>query len=118
MAKKLIWAMLPAIIVIYADGNGLDDTCLQCHQKNRVPDSIIYRRYLQTYGTSERMAAAMRTYLQTPDKSRSIMPPQFFYKFPMKPKRAYEPETLERLIRAYIERFDVRKRLRLKKVGS
>jgi hypothetical protein len=118
MAKKIIWPILLAITVTYADGNTLDDVCLQCHRKNRVPDTIIYRRYLQTYGTPDRMVAAMQAYIRNPNKSRSIMPPQFFYKFPMKPNRTYEPETLERFIRAYIERFDVRKRLRLKRVGS
>lgn len=97
------------------EAEGLQKRCLACHRANQIPDTIIYRRYLQTYSASHRIAEAMKRYITQPDRHRSIMPPQFFYKFPMKPSKAYDPNTLDADIEAYIRRFDIRKRLRLSK---
>jgi hypothetical protein len=60
----------------------------------------------------------MFTYLKEPLHERSIMPPQFFLKFPMKPPMNMDDETLKREIRAYMKQFDIKKRLILEKPTS
>jgi hypothetical protein len=46
------------------------------------------------------------------------MPPQFFLKFPMKPRMNIDDETLRKEIRRYIQKFDLKKRLILDKSAS
>jgi len=85
--------------------------CLQCHQKEQIPSNLVYRRYLMRYSTPERIANAMFRYLKHPEKSASIMPRQFFLKFPMKERSSESDEVLKAYIMHYIEKFDIRKSL-------
>jgi len=89
----------------------LDRACLQCHQREQIPSSLVYRRYLMRYSTPERISNAMLAYLKHPSKANSIMPSQFFLKFPMKEKSLMKENVLKRYIYYYIEAFDVKKRL-------
>jgi hypothetical protein len=57
----------------------------------------------------------MFRYLKNPDKASSIMPPQFFLKFPMKEPLSLNDEILRRDIQSYLEQFDVKKKLILEK---
>jgi hypothetical protein len=98
--------------------NGLESTCLSCHKEQQIPSDLIYRRYLMKYSTPDRIEKAMFAYLKEPLQSRSIMPPQFFLKFPMKPPLDLDDETLLKEIRAYIRKFDIKKRLILEKPDS
>ncbi len=91
----------------------LQDACLACHIRQQVPSELIYRRYLMKYSTNERMEEAMLAYLKKPEKKRSIMPRQFFLKFPMKEALQRDEKVLRKEIRAYLERFDVKKKLLL-----
>ncbi|MCF6205655.1 MAG: cytochrome c [Sulfurovum sp.] len=93
----------------------LQQNCLSCHQRQQIPSDLIYRRYLMKYSTSERIEKAMLSYLKHPQKKSSIMPPQFFLKFPMKQPMQMSDEEMKRNIKAYIKRFDVKKRLILQK---
>jgi hypothetical protein len=92
----------------------LQKTCLQCHQEQKIPSEMIYRRYLMRYSTPERIEKMMLAYLRRPRKEYSIMPPQFFLKFPMKQPIEMDEKVLEPYIRSYIEKFDIKKRLYLK----
>jgi hypothetical protein len=53
----------------------------------------------------------MFKYLKAPKRENSIMPPQFFLKFPMKKKMEMDDADLKAYIRRYIEAFDVKKKL-------
>jgi len=108
------WIVALVGICAAAQENGLEKRCLSCHRTNQIPDTIIYRRYLQTYSSPARIVEAMEGYIRRPSQARSIMPRQFFYKFPMKPAQSYDPKTLKADIEAYIRHFDVKKRLRLR----
>ena len=89
------------------------NTCLSCHQQQQIPSSLIYRRYLMKYSTDKGMAEAMFAYLKDPKKEHSIMPAPFFLKFPMKEKISLDDKTLRKHIQAYLEQFDIKKKLML-----
>jgi len=93
----------------------LEKACLSCHREQKIPSDLIYRRYLMKYSTPDRIEKAMFAYLKEPLQSRSIMPPQFFLKFPMKLPMSMDDTILKREIRAYIRKFDIKKRLILEK---
>lgn len=97
------------------ENQDLQDKCLHCHIQQQIPDELIYRRYLMTYSTTERITKAMMKYLKNPKKEDSIMPPQFFLKFPMKEVDSLNNESLERDIRVFLDMFDVKKKLVLPK---
>jgi len=116
MVKKTILLWLWAVHV-FGQGNGmqisqdLETACLQCHKAEQIPDSLIYRRYLMRYSTSERISEAMLKYLEVPKKTDSIMPSQFFLKFSMKEKMEMSEVELKKYIQCYIEAFDIKKKL-------
>lgn len=95
----------------YVEPKNLYTACLKCHQSEQVPSSLVYRRYLMRYSTPERIKKAMFFYLKAPEKADSIMPTQFFLKFPMKKKMQMNDMLLKKYVREYIEQFDVKKRL-------
>jgi len=92
-----------------------ETTCLACHKKQQIPNTLIYRRYLMKYSTSERIEKAMMQYMLAPDKVHSIMPPQFFLKFPMKKALSMDESTLRQNIEQFILKFDIKKKLVLEK---
>jgi hypothetical protein len=89
-------------------------SCLNCHQKNQIPNELIYKRYLMKYSTKEYMKEAIVAYLKNPNKKNSIMPSVFFSKFPMKEAIKKDKKDLEKDIFEYLDKFDVKKRLVLK----
>ena len=93
------------------DKQQLQKECLQCHADQQIPSALIYRRYLMKYSTSERMQKAMFTYIKNPDQEHTIMPPQFFLKFPMKEASTLDDNTLKKMIQSYLNTFNVKKKL-------
>jgi len=89
----------------------LQSKCLRCHMQEQIPSELIYRRYLMTYSTKEEMQNAIFNYLKDPKKENSIMPPPFFFKFPMKETLDLNDESLEKNIGAFLDTFDVKKKL-------
>lgn len=89
--------------------------CLSCHIEQKIPSELIYRRYLSSYSVKEKMKQAMSVYLQNPKKENSIMPSQFFLKFPMKEKMQLKEKRLQSDIAAFLEFFDIKKKLILQK---
>lgn len=89
----------------------LQSKCLGCHMQEQIPSELIYRRYLMTYSTQEEMQNAIFNYLKDPQKENSIMPPPFFFKFPMKEALDLDDVTLRENIRAFLDHYDVKKRL-------
>ncbi len=95
------------------DKQQLQKECLQCHAEQQIPSGLIYRRYLMKYSTFERMQKAIFSYIKNPDQKHSIMPPQFFLKFPMKEALTLDDDTLQKMIKSYLDTFDVKKKLLL-----
>ena len=114
MAKIVLFIFI-GISAIFAEADSLENDCLSCHMAQQIPSNLIYRRYLMKYSTDTRMQEAMFRYLKEPKKDNSIMPPQFFLKFPMKESLSLKDEILRRDIKSYLEKFDVKKKLILEK---
>ncbi len=107
---KIVLVMLMSIH-IFADTEALETHCFVCHQKQNIPSELTYKRYLMKYSTSKAIENAMFKYLKYPQKELSIMPPQFFLKFPMKDAATLDDATLRENIKAYIDYFDIKKKL-------
>ncbi len=95
----------------YADVASLQQKCLSCHMQHQIPNDLVYRRYLMQYSTPQKIEDAMTAYIQAPHKQNSIMPPQFFLKFPLKKRIEMDEEEIRANVKAFMERFDVKKRL-------
>jgi len=91
----------------------LEANCLACHREQKLPDNLIYRRYLLRYSSAKRIEKALSAYLKHPRQEASIMPAEFFLRFPMREPLKMDDQTLHRYVRKYIDYFDVRKRLRM-----
>lgn len=85
--------------------------CLNCHTQDQIPNTLIYRRYLMKYSTKEAVSKAILKYLKDPQKENSIMPLPFFSKFPMKEALDLDDATLEKNIAAFLEMYDIKKKL-------
>jgi hypothetical protein len=91
--------------------NTIEKDCLACHKAQQIPSGLIYRRYLMRYSTHDAMEKAIAKYLKRPKKTHSIMPPQFFLKFPMKEAIEIENKRLHEDIKVFLETFDIKKKL-------
>ena len=89
----------------------LQQNCLKCHTGQKIPSELIYRRYLMKFSTKERMKESLFSYLKNPKKENSIMPQQFFLKFPEKETLDLNETVLEESIGGYLDYFDVKNRL-------
>jgi len=88
----------------------LQKNCIECHIKQKIPSELIYRRYLMRYSTHKAIKKTLLEYLKAPSKENSIMPKQFFLKFPQKEALDMNETVLEKSIDAYLDYFDVRRR--------
>ncbi|WP_415407206.1 hypothetical protein ACLHDG_01395 [Sulfurovum sp. CS9] len=119
--EKIIFFFALLCIVGHAQDVNVEDKqqlqkeCLQCHVDQQIPSALVYRRYLMKYSTSERMQKAIFAYIKNPDQKHSIMPPQFFLKFPMKEATTLDDDMLQKMIKSYLNTFDVKKKLVLPK---
>jgi cytochrome c1 len=113
---KILWGVA-ATLSLHAQAPDpitlLEENCLACHREQKLPDNLIYRRYLLKYSSQKRIEKALTSYLKIPSKEHSIMPREFFLRFPMKYPTTLDEATLQGNIRAYMEQFDVKRRLRL-----
>ena len=85
----------------------LKENCLNCHSTQKIPSELIYRRYLLKYSTHTTIQQTLFEYLKNPTKETSIMPKQFFLKFPEKKPLDLNETVLQESIEAYLEYFDV-----------
>ncbi len=123
--KLRVWILMAIWVgfVGMADaGSGRDPVlerdCLGCHREQRLPDNLIDRRYLLRYSSARRMERALVAYLRHPTRQTSIMPSEFFLRFPMKAPSTLGPKTLRDRVRRYLRAFDVRQKLRLAPFGD
>ncbi len=103
---KVVSILILLSLLLQAD---LRNDCLACHQKNQIPNKLIYKRYLMKYSTSKYIEEAMYNYLKYPDKKHSIMPSIFFTKFPM--KKAIKDKNLRENIKEYIKMYNIKNKL-------
>ena len=98
---------------LFAQTASLKKACLACHKAQQIPNNLIYRRYLLKYSTESDMQKEIFNYLKNPQKATSIMPSQFFLKFPMKDATILKDKQLNIEIKAFLKMFDIKKKLRL-----
>lgn len=91
----------------------LQKNCIACHVKQKIPSELIYRRYLMRYSTHKTIRKTLFSYLKAPTKETSIMPKQFFLKFPQKEPLDLNESVLMESIDAYLDYFDVKRKLEL-----
>jgi len=115
--EKIIIMILLLFVSVHGENltSDFETTCLACHKKQQIPNTLIYRRYLMKYSTSERIEKAMIQYMLAPDKVHSIMPPQFFLKFPMKEALPLDEKDLKIYVNTFIKKYDVKQYLILEK---
>ena len=115
MVKLLITTLLLTTLIQAEEPSDLlQKNCMACHIKQKIPSELIYRRYLLKYSTHDSIKERLLTYLNAPSKQTSIMPQQFFLKFPEKVALDLNKTVLEESIDAYLNYFDVKKKLILK----
>ena len=112
MEKIVVIAL---ITISVANTTDIKNSCIECHQTQKIPSELIYRRYLMTYSNKRVIEDKILKYLQNPKQDNSIMPKQFFLKFPMKSRLDLNDTVLKNEINRYIEMFDIKKRLILGK---
>ena len=91
----------------------LEQNCLNCHNRQKIPSELVYRRYLMRLSTKERIKNHLFSYLKNPKIENSIMPRQFFLKFPQKKALDLNDTVLEESIEEYLDYFDVKNKLKL-----
>ncbi len=114
MLKKTFIILLLLTLTQAKEPNSLlKQNCLKCHIKQKIPSELVYRRYLMKFSTKERIKKSLLSYLKNPKKENSIMPQQFFLKFPPKEALDLNNTVLEESVEAYLDYFDIKKRLEL-----
>jgi len=101
---------LSLAIIMQAD---INSSCIACHNKNKIPSELIYKRYLMKYSTKKNIEDAIYSYLTKPNPKYSIMPSAFFNKFPI--KKAINGKNLRKDIKEFINMYDISKKLVLQK---
>ena len=112
MEKIVIFTLLVSTVLIanVAD-TALQKNCINCHVEQKIPSELIYRRYLRKYSTHRVIKEMLFVYLQNPNRENSIMPKQFFLKFPEKEVLDLNETTLKENIDAYLNYFNVKRQL-------
>lgn len=108
---KLTIILITLITLVSAEETLLQQNCLNCHKEQQIPSALIYKRYLMKYSTDARMAEAMFTYMKDPKRDHAIMPAPFFLKSPMKEKLGLDDAVLKQSIKAYLKKYDLKKKL-------
>ena len=112
---KMIFLFIAALLYLQGGEKAappvLQSECLQCHDQQKIPSEAIYRRYLLKYSSKALMKKKIFSYLRDPSEKKSIMPPQFFRKFSVKEASDLDDESLQQRVDAYINYFDIDKKL-------
>jgi len=106
-----LWGSEKAAKSIPERYSALERECLQCHKEQKIPSEATYRRYLRKYSSKKTIREMMLAYLKAPSIEKSIMPPQFFGKFPIKEVSQLKEEVLRDRIDDYVRYYDVNTKL-------
>ena len=110
---KIVQSLIITMAILQADN--LEKACLSCHKVQKIPSDLIYRRYLLRHSSTAKIEEAILSYIQDPKKENSIMPIQFFMKFSIKKAMHDESSSLRQEVKAFIQTFDLKKKLILEK---
>ena len=112
---KIVFIFCMAYCLLWGEDHAADQSlqkeCLSCHAQQLIPSEMIYRRYLRKYSSPSTIKQKIFVYLKAPSTQTSIMPKQFFKKFPLKEPSKLDNKTLQDLIDAYVGRYDIRKKI-------
>ena len=112
---KIVFIFCMVFLSLWGEGqlaeHSLQKACLSCHAQQQIPSEMIYRRYLLKYSSTSVIKEKIYAYLKAPSTQASIMPKPFFRKFPLKEPSKLDDKTLQKLIDAYIDLYDVRKKI-------
>ncbi len=86
--------------------------CLNCHQKLEIGFEKFYMQYLIKFSTKERIREAMFYYLRDPKAQQSVMEDYLIEKLGIMPKIGISDRELGRMIDIYIQRYDLKGKLR------
>ncbi len=111
---KITGLLLIVLLTLDASEN-FEGTCLKCHNAQKIPNSLIYKRYLLKYSSKEKIKAIMVDYLKNPTMQKSIMPPPFITKFGLKKKVVLSDAMLEKYVAEFVKKYDVGKKLIIEK---
>ncbi|NEW61278.1 hypothetical protein GSY74_08275 [Sulfurovum sp. bin170] len=111
MVRFLVITTVSLNLMAQSSSPLLQKNCIDCHIQQQIPSELIYRRYLMRYSTHNEVRKRLLTYLKSPSKETSIMPSQFFLKFPQKEAMEMNESALVENIDAYLDYFDVRGKL-------
>jgi hypothetical protein len=113
MVKIILLSIIILTIPSFTDTSSplLQKNCLNCHRAQKIPSEFIYRRYLLKYSTNRVIKKKLLNYLTSPKKEASIMPKQFFLKFPEKKVSDLNKTILNKSIKEYLEYFNVKNKL-------
>jgi len=115
MVKQLAMILLFTLVIDANEPSALlVKNCMGCHVEQKIPSELIYRRYLLKYSTHSTIKKQLLHYLKNPKFDNSIMPKQFFLKFPKKKALELNETLLAKSIEAYLDYFDIKKKLILK----
>ncbi|MCK5854785.1 MAG: hypothetical protein KAG56_06150 [Sulfurovaceae bacterium] len=110
MVRFLIIVAMSLNIMAQSPTPMLQKNCIVCHVKQKIPSELIYRRYLMRYSTHNQIRKTLLAYLKSPKKEHSIMPKQFFLKFPPKEPMEINESFLIESIDAYLDYFDIKRK--------
>ena len=112
---KIVFIFFMAFFSLWGEDHlaelSLQNACLSCHAQQQIPSEMIYRRYLLKYSSTSVIKQKIYAYLKAPSTQASIMPKPFFRKFPLNEPSKLDDKTLLELIDAYIDLYDVRKKI-------
>ena len=111
MVKVIFYCI---VLIRLLEAETLEQACFSCHRIQKVPSELIYRRYLLRYSTAPAIEKALIRYLKNPQKEHSIMPQEFFMKFPIKKAMKRDEKVLRKDIKRYLDSFDIKKKLILR----
>jgi len=100
-----------SILSTYSYAGFLDDKCLNCHNQQKIPSQLIYKKYLIKYSSNKIIKKKIIDYLNKPMSNKSIMPQQFFLKFPMKDRLNMTRKELEMGVDRFIDKFGLKIRI-------
>jgi len=106
-----ITGLLLIILLTLDAAESFEGTCLKCHNTQKIPSSLIYKRYLLKYSSKEKIRAVMVDYLKNPTAQKSIMPAPFITKFGLKKKIVLSDAMLEKYVDEFVKKYDVGKKL-------
>jgi len=105
-----------ALIFIYStllfSQNVFERNCQVCHKHFPASLQRMFLSYLKVYSGEITMKAALKGYLQNPDKRLSVMSDLFIDRFGIKDKTSLNEKELEEAIDIYWDFYNVRNKLR------